>query len=154
MSLAKARERHLEARRLLADGIDPSAERKTASKTFEEVAREWHAHWKSNRHERHAQYVLKRLEADVFPRIGSLRLGDIPTSAFRDTVRKIESRGAADIAKRVLQLSITHNSEHRFMVFPKELDTRAFICQPVMHRVGAEESDVGACSEENGVRRP
>ena len=38
VSLAKARERHLEARRLLADGIDPSAGRKTASKTFEEVA--------------------------------------------------------------------------------------------------------------------
>lgn len=103
VGLAKARERHWEARRLLADGIDPGAERKTASKTFEEVAREWHAHWKSNRHERHAHYVLKRLEADVFPRIGSLRLGEIPTSAFRDMVRKIESRGAADIAKRVLQ---------------------------------------------------
>ena len=103
VSLAKARERHREARRLLADDIDPSAERRTASKTFEEVAREWHAHWKSNRHERYAHYVLKRLEADVFPEIGSLRLGQIRTSAFRDVVRKIESRGAADIAKRVLQ---------------------------------------------------
>lgn len=103
VGLAKARERHQEARRLLADDIDPSAERKTTSKTFEEVAREWHGHWKSNRHERHAHYVLKRLEADVFPEIGSQRLGEIPTSAFRDVARKIEQRGAADIAKRVLQ---------------------------------------------------
>lgn len=102
VGLAKARERHQEARRLLAEDIDPSAERKT-NKTFEEVARAWHAHWKSSRHERHAHYVLKRLEADVFPEVGSRRLGESRTSAFRDVARKIEQRGAADIAKRVLQ---------------------------------------------------
>ena len=103
VGLAKARERHLEARQLLANGDDPGKERRTAGKTFEEVAREWHTHWKGNRHERHAHYVLRRLEADVFPDIGGLRLSEIPTSAFRDAVRKIEQRGAADIAKRVLQ---------------------------------------------------
>lgn len=103
VGLAKARERHLEARKRLVDGIDPSHERRSAGKTFEEVARQWHTHWKADREERHAHYVLKRLEADVFPEIGSLPLGEIPTSAFRDAVQKIEQRGAADIAKRVLQ---------------------------------------------------
>ncbi len=38
VGLAKARERHCEARRLLTDDIDPSAERRNASKTFEELA--------------------------------------------------------------------------------------------------------------------
>jgi integrase len=103
VGLAKARERHREARRLLVDGHDPGKERRTAGKTFEEVAREWHAHWKGNRHERHAHYVLRRLETDIFPELGALPLSDIPTSAFRDAVRKIEQRGATDIAKRVLQ---------------------------------------------------
>jgi integrase len=103
ISLARARERHQAARTLLAEGIDPSAEKHNVGKDFEAVAREWHDHWKQGRHERHAHYVLKRLEADVFPTLGRLALDQIPASAFRDTVRRIEQRGAMDIAKRVLQ---------------------------------------------------
>src|SRR6266513_230316 len=103
VGLAKARARHREARELLADGIDPGTERRAAAKTFETAAREWHARWRTNRHPRHAHYVLKRLEADVFPEIGSLPLSELPASAFRDAVQKIERRGAVDIAKRVLQ---------------------------------------------------
>ena len=103
VSLAKARDRHLKARQLLADNVDPCVEKKASSYTFETVAREWHSHWKSSRHERHAHYVLKRLEADVFPEIGSLPLEDLQASDFRDAVLKIERRGALDIAKRVLQ---------------------------------------------------
>jgi len=103
VGLAKARARHREARELLADGIDPGTERRAAAKTFETAAREWHARWRTNRHPRHAYYVLKRLEADVFPEIGSLPLSEIPASAFRNAVQKIERRGAVDIAKRVLQ---------------------------------------------------
>src|SRR6266853_1932558 len=102
VGLAKARARHLEARQLLDDGIDPSAKKQLAEKTFEAVAREWHSHWRANRNHRHAHYVLKRLEADIFPEIGSLPLSEIPTSAFRKAVQKVERRGALDIAKRVL----------------------------------------------------
>ena len=101
--LSKARERHQKARQLLADGVDPCVEKQATSQTFETVAREWHAHWKVSRHARHAHYVLKRLEADVFPEIGSLALENLKASAFRDAVLKIERRGALDIAKRVLQ---------------------------------------------------
>lgn len=101
--LAKARDRHQKARQLLADKVDPCVEKKASSYTFETVAREWHEHWKASRHERHAHYVLKRLETDVFPAIGSLPLEDLQASDFRDAVLKIERRGALDIAKRVLQ---------------------------------------------------
>src|SRR5579871_2205751 len=66
VNLAKARTRHQAAREALADGNDPAAEEPGAERTFESVAREWHAHWSSGRHERHAHYVLRRLEADVF----------------------------------------------------------------------------------------
>jgi hypothetical protein len=44
-----------------------------------------------------------RLEADVFPDIGSRPLSELSTAAFRDVARKIERRGALDIGKRVLQ---------------------------------------------------
>ncbi|RDS85012.1 DUF4102 domain-containing protein [Dyella monticola] len=101
--LAQARACHQEARRQVADGIDPSAKKQASALTFEMVARQWHAHWKIDRNERHAHYVLSRLEADVFPEIGALPLSEIPTSAFRRAVKKIEARGALDIAKRVLQ---------------------------------------------------
>ena len=47
--------------------------------------------------------MLRRLEADVFPEIGSFPLEELATSAFRNVVQKIERRGALDIAKRVLQ---------------------------------------------------
>jgi hypothetical protein len=103
VSLAKARARHYAARQLLAEGTDPAAEVPGAGRTFESVAREWHAHWSSGRHQRHAYYVLRRLGADVFPEIGSAPLGEFATSAFRNAVQKIERRGALDIAKRVLQ---------------------------------------------------
>ena len=102
VTLAMARTRHQHARQHLADGIGPGAERETSEKNFEAVAREWHVHWKANRHQRHAYYVLRRLEADVFPEIGLMRLSDLTTADFRDAVRKIEARGALDIARRVL----------------------------------------------------
>lgn len=103
VSLGKARERHQEARLELAQGIDPAAEKQVLGKTFEVVARAWYARWAKNRHPQYAHYVMKRLEEDVFPKIGSTPASDVPTSAFRDLVKKIEARGAAEIAKRVLQ---------------------------------------------------
>jgi len=107
VSLAKARLRLCKARELLADGIDPSARKKESSKTFEAVAREWHARWSAQLHSRHAQYVLKRLEEDVFPWIGTQLPSAIPTSAFRDVVQKIEARGALEIARRGSGLGVT-----------------------------------------------
>lgn len=103
VSLAKARTRLGDAKGRLADGFDPGAEKVAAALTFEIVARKWYARWKGHRNARYADYVLKRLEDDVFPSIGNSLPSDIPASAFRDVVRTIESRGALEIAKRVLQ---------------------------------------------------
>jgi integrase len=103
VSLAQARSRHSEARKQLADGADPSARKQSSGTTFETVARDWHAHWKTRRSAGYAHYVLKRLESDIFPDLGSLTVSAIPTSTVRDAVRKIEQRGAVEIAKRALQ---------------------------------------------------
>jgi hypothetical protein len=86
VSLAKARARHQEAREQLVEKIDPCLVKQISGKTFEDVAREWHGHWKASRHQRHAHYVLARLEADVFPEIGHQPLEDLQASAFRDAV--------------------------------------------------------------------
>jgi len=106
VTLAQARDRHQQARAVLAGGVDPMEQvRQPAAKvlTFEDVARQWWAHWKPSRSERHAGYVMTRLDADIFPEIGGMPVGGIPASAFRDAVKKIEQRGALDIAKRALQ---------------------------------------------------
>jgi integrase len=111
--LALARQRRDDARRLLASGTDPSSERKEARATaaretassFESVARAWHASWKSARTDHHADYVLRRLEADVFPEIGARPIEELTAPMLVKIARKIESRGAVDIAKRSLQTS-------------------------------------------------
>lgn len=109
--LARAREERERVRALLANGIDPSIDRKEAKlaaaaeteNRFETVARAWHAQWRAARTDHHADYVLRRLEADVFPEIGNLPIEDITAPMLVKVVKKIEARGAVDIAKRALQ---------------------------------------------------
>ena len=75
VSLLRARERRDEARRLLAEGIDPSVNRRIqkAAKTeqsansFEVTAREWFAKFKPGWAVTHSDKIIRRLENDVFP---------------------------------------------------------------------------------------
>jgi integrase len=109
--LAKARKARDHARELLAQGTDPSAhkqERKLAQRlavgtSFEAVARSWFEHWSGPRSQRHADYVLRRLEADVFPVIGHKPIGEVTAPMLLAMAKRVESRCALDIAKRVLQ---------------------------------------------------
>jgi integrase len=111
VKLAAARKARDDARTLLEAGQDPSFARKEAkaaqatamATTFEAVARAWHEQWKSARTDHHTAYVLRRLEADVFPVIGLLPIAEIPAHRFVTMAKKIEARGALDIAKRALQ---------------------------------------------------
>jgi hypothetical protein len=83
VSLAKAREHQFEARRLLADGIDPGEQKKQAKRSakiaaassFEAIAREWFLKFSWRWAESHSSKVLLRMENDLFPwlREGTLR---------------------------------------------------------------------------------
>lgn len=103
VSLSKARDRLQAARVQLANDTDPAAGKRATNKSFEAVAREWYERWKTGRNERHTVYVLRRLEADAFPAVGSRPISELAVPDFRDVVLKIEQRGAQDIARRVLQ---------------------------------------------------
>ncbi|MEO6986235.1 MAG: tyrosine-type recombinase/integrase [Paralcaligenes sp.] len=107
MKLAAARDAHLIAKRELSAGRDPmavrKAERHAESLTFETVARRWHVQWSPEKTAQHAKGVLRRLELDIFPEIGDRSLSDLTVTAFRHAIKKIESRGALDLAKRQLQ---------------------------------------------------
>ena len=113
VGLADARERRDAARKLIADGKDPSAERKAekreekgrAANSFEAVAREWYGKQAHTWVESHASDVLRRLETNLFPAIGEWPIADLEAPELLDAVRTIEQRGAYDLAHRVLQVS-------------------------------------------------
>jgi len=112
VTLKEARNQHAYFKELLSNGIDPSENRKeekqqaaiAAANSFESVARQWWNHWKHDKTERHAGYTIRRMEADIFPVIGHKPVNEITAAQFIAMVRKVESRGALDIAKRVLTL--------------------------------------------------
>ncbi len=111
ISLQIAREKRLKARRLLDEGIDPGQERKRnkikraleANNTFKLIAEEWLEHnafkWSKN----HASTVKNRLEADIYPKIGSMPIKDINAPMLLPVLRAIENRGANEIARRSMQ---------------------------------------------------
>ncbi|MDO8320116.1 integrase arm-type DNA-binding domain-containing protein [Rhodoferax sp.] len=111
VSLAQARKARDQAREALAKGDDPAQLKREAkltraindANTFEAVARQWHAHWKGPKSPRHADYVLRRLEADVFPTLGGRPLASVTAPALLAMAKTVEARGAIDIAKRSLQ---------------------------------------------------
>ena len=110
-SLKNARLERDAARQLLSRGTDPVqlrqdeklAQRIRLGTTFEAVARAWHAHWKGPKSERHADYVLRRLETDVFPDLGRRPISEITAPQLLAMVKKVESRGALHLSRRILQ---------------------------------------------------
>lgn len=112
VSLADARSERDRIRKLISLGVDPVAERKnqrsniTAEKesTFELVAQSWLKVWAIGKSERHVGYVQRRLEADVFPAIGSLAIGDVTAPLLVAMLKRIQSRGVTDLAKRCHQM--------------------------------------------------
>jgi hypothetical protein len=80
VGLAKARTR--QARQLLVDGIDPAAEKQTAGKAFETVAREWHAHWMANRHQRQKLYPTSIPYVRGAPQKSSVPITEVARTTF------------------------------------------------------------------------
>ena len=122
VSLAMARKRRDDARKLLAEGIDPSAARKADKQTreakavaaalvadgkaapgsFEAVAREWLAvKHEASVSDGHAERTRIRLEQSIFPWLGARPIGEIEAPALLQCLRRIEARGAIETAHRV-----------------------------------------------------
>jgi integrase len=115
VSLAEARDRHLAARKLLGSDVDPMAVRKAEAEakqreaeaqeretenSFENVARKWWDWWAPGKSPRHTNYVMRRMEADVFPSFGHRFIEAVTATDIRKLMQMIESRGARDVAKR------------------------------------------------------
>jgi integrase len=111
VTLALARDRHLEARKLLATGVDPMADRKATKRaqqasnenSFQNVAAKWLDHWRDGKSPRHVDSVRRRMAADILPCLGTRPIAEIEAPELVAMTKAIEKRGAHDIAKRALE---------------------------------------------------
>lgn len=111
LSLAEAREKRLEQRRLVINGIDPIAEKKgTVEKqraihrnTFQVVAEEWHELNRQKWTARYATSVTFRLKKYGYPNFGDRPVSEITTLEILSVLRAIEKNGSYVLAHRILQ---------------------------------------------------
>ena len=108
VGLKNAREKRRKARIHLENDQDPGAVRKEEKRAmqmnrFEDIARQWWEHCRGTWSPDHAARVLKRLEDNAFQDLGYLSIDEITPKRVVATIRKIEARGALDVANRVKQ---------------------------------------------------
>ncbi|MBS7443294.1 integrase arm-type DNA-binding domain-containing protein [Enterobacter sp. 120016] len=108
-SLADARQKREEARKLVAAGVDPREHKRAVKEeqakeviTFESVARDWHA---SNQKwsESHSARVLKSLEDNLFDAIGKRNIADLKTQDLLKPLKAVEMSGRLEVAARLQQ---------------------------------------------------
>lgn len=110
ISLAEARRKRDDARRLKHEEIDPAEDKRekkrrflaTHENTFEKVAREWHELKQERWSPYYARQVMQRFENDIFPKIGHRPTDKIAASDLLAVARAIESRNAIEIAHRAV----------------------------------------------------
>jgi len=110
VSLADARQRREEVRKLLTKGVDPSTARKQEraekdelrSNRFESIAREWHEKMKSENAwtADHAVTIMNRMEKDMFPWIGSKPITEVTAKDIRTILDRVKGRGVVETARR------------------------------------------------------
>jgi hypothetical protein len=111
VSLKDAREKLVEAKRALREGIDPGQQKKNLEKpdktetsdTFEAVAREWFDNKKNSLKESYTSRIKGSLELELFPFLSMRPIAEISAPELLEVMRKVESRGAVDKAHRCLQ---------------------------------------------------
>ncbi|SNS03260.1 Integrase [Humidesulfovibrio mexicanus] len=110
VSLRAAR---LERDRLQAElkrGVDPAIEKqalkaveRATGETFQLIAEEWHTKFRHTWTDNTALTIISRLQKDIFPYIGSRPIREITPPELLAVIRRIESRGAVETARRDLQ---------------------------------------------------
>jgi integrase len=112
VGLKDARERREEARKLVANGVDPSQHRKaqkasaltSEANSFETTAREWFIRYQPTWAESHSKTVIRRLEKDIFPWLGDRAISEITAPELLAVLRNVEGRGALETAHREMTI--------------------------------------------------
>jgi integrase len=107
--LKRAREKREEARKLIADGIDPNVQRKAlreaSADTFEAVAIEWLALQSKVLAPETMSMLGARLNNFLYLYIGKRPVGAITAQELLAALRRIEARGRHETAHRVRALA-------------------------------------------------
>ena len=111
VKLAEARQKRNEARKMIANGIDPGQARKVqksilieqTENSFEAIAREWHEKYSSKWADSHASKIIRRLELYIIPWLGTRPIVGITPPELLSVLRRIENRGILETAHRVKQ---------------------------------------------------
>lgn len=107
--LRDARERRDDARKLIANGIDPGVQRKaqkaaqSGGESFETIAREWHTLNRNKWSEVTATRTLERIASGLFPYLGARPIRDVAAPELLAVLRRTEARGAIETAHRLRQ---------------------------------------------------
>jgi integrase len=112
ITLAEARERRTQARKLLANGSDPGVikqakkreEKELSANTFEAVAREWHQKQSVKWVPKNTARTLSLLSRSIFPAIGNAPIAQVTAGSLLSAIQKIESRGNIETAHRAMQI--------------------------------------------------
>lgn len=132
-SLAKARKKLYEARVKVADGIDPSAERKAEKEmkreekakkenTFKVVAEKYLQHKQNTPkkgrlpNDAYMKRLFRAFERDVYPSIGKIAITEVTEDQIEDIIEDIKNRGAIETASRIFaQISavFTYGIKHK-----------------------------------------
>jgi len=109
--LKKAREKHLEARNKINDGIDPNEQKRiekltchiNTANSFESIALEWFNTKVADKSEGHRKRTLRALQRDLFPTMGKSPIINISSPELLAALQRIEKRGAIETARRAKQ---------------------------------------------------
>ena len=114
VTLAEAREALETGRRKLIHGVDPMAEKKAVLDArevaevfnpFRKVQTQWFEKWSADKDERYVDNTRRRIDTDILPVIGDRPINDIRPPEIVEMILAIEKRGAADVARRALQMT-------------------------------------------------
>jgi len=111
VSLKGARDKRDAARKLIANGVDPSATKRatkiaqTGADSFEAIAREWLEQTEAKRVATTNDTIKSRVEADLLPWLGKRPINDIKAPELLATLRRVEARGSLIVAKRLRQIA-------------------------------------------------
>jgi integrase len=123
ISLKRAREKLGEARRLVADGIDPSAERQaeksTRGNTFRAIAEEWLELQTKTLATITVDVHRTRLTTSLYPAFGSKPIADIRAPDLLAVLRAVEAAGHSESAHRLRSI---HSRVERFAIATGRLD--------------------------------
>lgn len=111
VSLADARQKRDEARKILAAGGDPGEVKKadklahklSTENTFEAIAREWHKQKADRWSLRYRDEIIDTFEKDIFPYLGRRPITEIKPMELLETLRRLEKRGALEKMRKVRQ---------------------------------------------------